>query len=155
VIFDSLAETKGDLEAPLEFDGAVEGLQGGHARVTRAPARVAELQHRQQSRPAVVVVVAHVQRQVARALEAEAAHGALGACNNTTGPFAKHGLFSQIVTDAKGVHGTIHVTLNVTLSTYTIRLTWQATRRTMTQKSRKRHKFLYRQKDKFILYKTH
>lgn len=79
----SLAETKGDLEAPLEVDGAVEGLQGGHAGFARAPARVAELQHRQQRRPAVVVVVAHVQRQVARALEAEAAHRALGACNDT------------------------------------------------------------------------
>jgi len=125
VIFDSLAETKGDLEAPLEFDGAVEGLQGGHARVARAPARVAELQHGQQRRPAVVVVVAHVQRQVARALEAEAAHGALGACNNTMGLLAKIVVFfsrRERDTDAKGVHGTRHVTLNVTLSTYNIRL---------------------------------
>jgi hypothetical protein len=116
VILHSLAETKGDLEAPLEFDGAVEGLQGGHAGFARAPARVAELQHRQQRRPAVVVVVAHVQRQVARALEAEAAHGALGACN-TRARFETWSCFAERL-DAKGVHGTKHVTLNVTLSTY-------------------------------------
>jgi len=70
--FDSLAETKRDLEAPLEVDGAVESLQGGHASVAGAAARVAVLQDGQQGRPAVVVVVAHVQRQVARALEVEA-----------------------------------------------------------------------------------
>lgn len=123
----SLAETKGDLEAPLEVDGAVEGLQGSHAGVARAPARVAELQHRQQRRPAVVVVVAHVQRQVARALEAEAAHRALGACNTRQkGPFAKCSRFAsatEIDTSQATVQGTRQVTHNFTW-THTISKTY-------------------------------
>jgi hypothetical protein len=66
-----LAKAECDFQAPFQFCSPVEVLQGVHAGLSIAAARVAVAEDGLQSRLAAVVVVAQVQGQVTRTLEAE------------------------------------------------------------------------------------
>lgn len=68
---DLLAEAECDLQTPLELRCPVEALQSVHAGLAAAVIHVAIAKHRVQGQLAAVVAVAQLQRQVARALEAE------------------------------------------------------------------------------------
>jgi hypothetical protein len=66
-----LAQAECNFEAPFQFRRSVEVLQGLHAGLSVASARVAVAEDGLQSYFAAVVVVTQVQGQVTRTLEAE------------------------------------------------------------------------------------